>query len=463
MPERVIESDYLIVGAGAVGMTFADVLLEETKATVVLVDRRHRPGGHWNDSYPFVRLHQPARLYGVNSFPLGSGAKDEVGLNRGFYELASGQEVLSHFDLVMQQRFLPSGRVQFLPMSEASDDGTVTSLLSGEQTMVKARKLVDASFSSMQIPATHPPRYEVADGVTCVPPNDLPRIAGTPEGYVVVGAGKTGMDTCLWLLANGAEPASIRWIMPRDYWLLNRECFQPGEEFLARGMRSLADQVEAVAESETVDEVFERLEAAGEILRLNPEVTPRGYHCAIVSQQEMEQLRRIKNVVRMGHVKRIGGDEIEMEGGSVPTTERTVHIDCSAAGIPPGPSRPIFEGRRITPQWVRLCQPTFSAAMVGHVEATYDDDADKNRLCPPISPPSEPVDWLRMLTVELGNRRTWSAEPGLVEWVANSRLDPFTARMRSLTGTETEAIPHVMRYQQYVGAAVKKLPVLLGA
>ena len=55
---REIETDYLVVGAGASGMAFVDALLAETDAGVVLVDRRDRPGGHWLDAYPFVRLHQ---------------------------------------------------------------------------------------------------------------------------------------------------------------------------------------------------------------------------------------------------------------------------------------------------------------------------------------------------------------------------------------------------------------------
>ena len=45
-------------------MAFADTIVANTDAEVVLVDRRHRPGGHWLDAYPFVRLHQP----GANAF-----------------------------------------------------------------------------------------------------------------------------------------------------------------------------------------------------------------------------------------------------------------------------------------------------------------------------------------------------------------------------------------------------------
>jgi len=89
-------------------MAFVDTLLsEDANATVAMVDREHRPGGHWNHAYPFVRLHQPSAWYGVTSRELASGDKDQVGLNAGLYSMASGAEVLAHFEQVMQQRFLP--------------------------------------------------------------------------------------------------------------------------------------------------------------------------------------------------------------------------------------------------------------------------------------------------------------------------------------------------------------------
>ena len=77
-----ITSDYLIVGSGAVGMAFADVLLSETEATITIVDRYPAPGGHWNVAYPFVTLHQPSAFYGVSSKELGKGHVDQVGLNK---------------------------------------------------------------------------------------------------------------------------------------------------------------------------------------------------------------------------------------------------------------------------------------------------------------------------------------------------------------------------------------------
>ncbi len=72
MATRKLEADYLVVGCGAAGMAFTDALIDACDADVVMVDRRHAPGGHWLEAYPFVRLHQPSAYYGVNSLPLGS-------------------------------------------------------------------------------------------------------------------------------------------------------------------------------------------------------------------------------------------------------------------------------------------------------------------------------------------------------------------------------------------------------
>ena len=71
---RSLETDYLVVGAGAMGMAFTDALIDHADVHVTLVDRRHAAGGHWQDAYPFVQLHQASVFYGVASTVLGTGA-----------------------------------------------------------------------------------------------------------------------------------------------------------------------------------------------------------------------------------------------------------------------------------------------------------------------------------------------------------------------------------------------------
>ena len=93
-----IETDYLVVGAGALGMGFVDTLIQNSDADIVVIDRHHRPGGHWLDSYPFVQLHQPSMNYGVDSTPLGRDRVAPEGRDSGFYERATGTEICVYYD-----------------------------------------------------------------------------------------------------------------------------------------------------------------------------------------------------------------------------------------------------------------------------------------------------------------------------------------------------------------------------
>src|SRR3974390_2141309 len=125
----------------------------------------------------------------------GTSSKYVSGLNKGLYNLASGSEVLAYFDQVMQQRFLPSGRVQYFPMCNVTGENRFVSTLTGQgHEVVAKRAVVDAAYCTFEIPSTHPPKYSIALGVRCIPPNELPRAAKSGDNYVIVGAGKTAMD-----------------------------------------------------------------------------------------------------------------------------------------------------------------------------------------------------------------------------------------------------------------------------
>lgn len=142
-----IETDYLVVGAGATGMAFTDTLVAETDARVVLVDRGHAPGGHWTSAYPFVRLHQPSAYYGVNSRALGSDTIDRVGWNEGLYELATVGEVCAYFDQVMHQDLLPSGQVSYFAMAEYLGEGRFHTLAGDDYTVDVRRRIVERYLS----------------------------------------------------------------------------------------------------------------------------------------------------------------------------------------------------------------------------------------------------------------------------------------------------------------------------
>lgn len=458
---NAIEADYLVIGSGSVGMAMCDVLLSETTATLVVVDRHHAPGGHWNDAYPFVRLHQPSAYYGVSSRALGNNAIETTGLNAGMLERASSAELLHYYDSLMQG-FIASGRLRYYPMSDYNGDATFKGMLSEQNTKVNVnKKTIDTTYINTAVPSTHAPKYQVGEGVRCITPNELPRKALSASNYTVVGAGKTGIDACLWLLENGVVPDKIRWIAPRDSWFQNRINVQPGEAFFANAFTSFAIQMESVANAQSIKALFDTLEANQQILRLDPNVEPTMYHGATMALAELASLRTISNVVRLGRVKSIEHKEIILERGTIASLADTVYIDCSASGVDKRPMVPMFSDGLITPQFVKPLQPVFSAALIAHVEASNRTDAEKNKLCEPVRVPDAPIDWLIVLLEGLRNQARWSKDDELKEWMANSRLDPFSGPARSVKHTDVAKAELLKRYAVGVGPAIENAKRLL--
>ena len=368
----------------------------------------------------------------------------------------------------MHQRFLPSGRVRWFPMSEVSlspgTTHTFSSLTSGEKCEVLVRrKVVDATHARTEVPSTRKPKYAIAPGVRCVPLNDLPHIERPHAAYTVVGSGKTGMDACLWLLQNGVPPSRIRWIMPRDAWLMDRGNHQPGADDFERSIGSTIAQFEAVVEATSVADLFARLEASGQLLRIDPNVEPTTYRCAVVSQGELAQLRRITDIVRLGRLMAIEPSKIVLERGTLAADSDTLYIDCSAGAIQMPPSLPVFDGDRINLLMVRTCQPLFSVALIAFVESHYNDPAVMNALCTPVPSPELPIDWLRMLAVTIANGGRWSKEPKLGAWLASCRLNFFTAMLRGVDTRDTTKTDRLKESVVKAGAAAQKAAALLAA
>ncbi|MFE2938591.1 NAD(P)-binding protein [Streptomyces sp. NPDC059255] len=435
MEPTAFEVDYLIVGAGAMGLAFADTLVAETDATVAVVDRYGRPGGHWTVAYPFVRLHQPSAFYGVNSRELGTRSLDTDGGNEGLHELASVSEILTYFKEVMHRTLLPTGRVSYHPMTfydgpepTRPDVHRFHSLVADARYEVTVRRrVVDSTYMNVTVPAMVAPKYEVGPGVRLITPNELPSLSSRPSHYTVVGAGKTGIDAVLWLLEHAVDPADITWIMPRDAWLFDRVHFQPGARFAASNAAAVKARMRAVTRSHTVKELFQHLEECGSLLRLSPDVTPTSFRCATVTRTELEQLRRVDDIVRQGRVVRIGDEAVELEQAVVPAVPGTLYVDCTADGLEQRPAVPVFDGSRITLQSVVPCQQVFSAALTAHVEASYDRDETKNWLCAASSHPHTDLDWLRAHIDTAERQLRWSAEPAVRDWIETSRVSMQSA------------------------------------
>jgi len=425
---RAIETDILVVGAGASALAYVDALVgADPGVEVVLVDRRHAPGGHWLDAYPFVRLHQPSANYGVSSRPLGADRIDGDGPNAGLYERATGAEICDYFRRVLEEDLAPTGRVRFLPMTEhvGTADGThrLVSLVSGEQTEVTVRRrLVDATYVESSIPSRHRPTFGVDDDVAFVPPNDLARLGSAPRGFTVIGGGKTSMDTCAWLLEQGVDPDRIRWIRPTELWLFNRAKTQP-LDLVASYMQLQAAWLEASANATDALDFARRLEDADVFHRIDPSREATRFRGATASAAEVDLLRSIEDVraVRATHV---GARRIATDDGEVPNEPGRVVVDCTAVGLRPAPSRRVFDGDRTTLQYVTLGYLCWSAALLGVIEAAPLTDEDRNRLSPPVPWSGRIDDVLVQAHATIQGMAARMSVPEVAAWDGATRLNP---------------------------------------
>ena len=456
-----ITTDYCVVGAGAVGMAFADTLVRHSPATVTLIDRQPLPGGHWNHAYPFVRLHLPSHFYGSESLGLGNTSQIVGGHNDGLLHMARGSEIKAYYHRLLDDVLQPTGRVEFLGMHVWDGDRTATSLSTGQRwTMPVRTKVVDATYLPSPVPATHARGFRVADGITCVPVNDLPAVTTPAARYCVIGSGKTGMDACLWLLAQGIAPDRIRWIMPRDAWWIDRAPLQWGDDFIPPLLAFMTGQMEALATAPTVDGLFLEFERRGIALRFDPERLPTMYHNATITRSEQEELRRIGDVVRLGRVTAIEHGRLVLQRGEVAAANDCTYVDCSAVGLTAKPQVPVFAGDRITLQYVRLLRPCLSASIIGWLEAHLPSDDAKNALAEPVPGPGVPDDWVRMTAISLRNQGKAAALPDMMAWLAGNRLDPGTRLLGRAAGDPAHAAA-MARLRAAQQAAVAALPRML--
>ncbi|GAC1603716.1 MAG: NAD(P)/FAD-dependent oxidoreductase [Acidimicrobiales bacterium] len=457
---RTMETDYLVIGAGASGMAFVDALVGASDADVVMVDRRHRPGGHWLDAYPFVRLHQPSANYGVASRTLGHDRIDEDGPNAGFYERASAGEICDNFTRVLEEDLVPSGRVRFLGMCDyqGAEGGVhhVASLLTGARTAITVRrKLVDATYIESSVPSRHTPAFGIDPGVRLIPPNGLVDLDQPPGGFTVLGGGKTAMDTCNWLLDEGVDPDRIRWIRPRDSWLFNRAFVQPLDLVASSYMQLQAHWVGAAAEAVSGTDFAHRLEARDVMLRLDPRVEPGVFRGATISERELDALSTIERVVRRQKVVRISNDKVILDGDEISSSADEVYVDCTAAGLPPSPPRAVFDGDRITLQYVTVGFAPWSAATVGVLEASTMPDAVKNQLCPPVPMSGNATDLLNVAYRGMVGLLARGAEPDLAAWNESCRLNPASGALSRLDDPQIAAAFSSLAGN--VGAAMRNL------
>jgi len=452
----MVQADYLVVGAGAAGMAFVDSLINNADVQVALLDRRHSAGGHWLDAYPFVRLHQASEFYGVVSTSLSNGERQADGPEAGMYQRATAPEIVAYYARVLES-MIASGKVTFYSNSEYLGERRWISRLSGQLFAVpESCRVVNAHYLAPDIPAKTSAPFGIADGVHVIPVNDLVRLPDTPGQFVIVGSGKTATDAIVWLIGNGVDPGAICWVRPRDPWMFNRAVVQP-DPVINLGM--VASILESACEATSPEDLFLRMEAAGVMLRVDPRINPSMAKTPTLAQWELDRLRTIENVVRLGHVRHVEPGRLVCVGGEAAIDRDALVVHCAAPGLRYQPTVPVWGLEAITLQSVAT-GPIFGAALAGYVEATREDDAEKNRLCPPQAFPNTPADWPRSIVQGAQGSQALAMETDVKRWAHATSL--YRSRIPAERASDPDVVDAVARVDAVRDIGMAKLAELGG-
>ena len=217
------------------------------------------------------------------------------------------------------------------------------------------------------VPSMRPPSYVVKEGVNIIPINGLVNLKTPYKKYVVVGAGKTGLDALLYLLERKVSPERITWIVPNDCWYLNRDIFKMDDLW-----SEMEKQFKAALEAKDIDDAYLKYEELGIMMRVDKTYWPTRMRGATITIEELEKVRSIKNIVRHGRIKEISSDSILfMNGTSLPADSESLYVDCAAKGCGLGahvPAVDVFSGNRINLQMFLLPQPCGSSGIIAMLE-----------------------------------------------------------------------------------------------
>ena len=145
------------------------------------------------------------------------------------------------------------------------------------------------------VPATKPPEYGISNGVNVVPINELVNIKTPWKTYIVVGAGKTGVDAVLYLIENNVDPKDIVWIVPNDSWYICRDGWEDLNN-LHNQIRSVYDNIIAATD---INDVYIKGESLGHYMRLDKNIWPTKMRAATMSTSEMKKVLRVGKLSAM--------------------------------------------------------------------------------------------------------------------------------------------------------------------
>jgi hypothetical protein len=292
--------DVVIVGAGICGLNALFVASRYlTKGgRVALVEQREQVGGMWNDTYDYVRLHQPYPMFTAGDL------KWQWDKDRSY--LATKPEVLAHmqycFDTIKQRVDVEEYfGWSYLSHDEAGGAVRTTIERDGQQVVLESGRMVKALGFNVE---TNDPLPLTSTRVHSVSPDFCDvrtgEIAESDAPVWVIGGGKTAMDT-VHTLVTSHPGRDVNLVAGSGTWFLRRdEVYHPSHGWRAgTRINKWAERLAMQYDGTNEDEVWER-----EFGRSMTKVTPTASNCifGILSDGEVDRIQRGLNQTVSDHL-----------------------------------------------------------------------------------------------------------------------------------------------------------------
>lgn len=359
-------ADVVIVGAGYAGLS-ALVTANKylgTNEHVLIADIQPCFGGHWQETYRYIRLHQPYSLFTVFDRPWD--------LKTDPWYLATGSEVFEYLKSVGESEMKNHGTKTLFEhryithevlnnhvnvvFESVHDDNT--------RVVVRTKKLIDA------FPLSHPqlePLKLSSSKVISITPNMIPDIIDELKKdktnseqkcrFVIVGSGKTAMDTIKFIDEHTAAPQSL--VAGNGMAFLCRDTLFPKNNltrlFGGHSLQELFMDAVEKWDGKNENELMKDLIASGKLI--SPVDDPKSCYWGILSHVEMANVNRIlRDNIAKGRIVDVtdvdGVPTLVMEDGTnkaIPgldefETDTIYVVNCTTRMLQHKPPRPLLTG-----------------------------------------------------------------------------------------------------------------------
>lgn len=331
--------DLIVIGAGISGLNAlhaATQYLPKT-ARVLLLDKNPKAGGMWNVAYDYVRLHQPHPMFTVGDISWN--------WDKPRHYLAKRDEIQTHLEgslgpiseaVNLDMRF----GVTVDKCKEVKKNGNYVAQVQfysnedSSKSILHAEQVIHAT--GLNYREADPMTLESSQVISIVPSELSQTLINHPNSSViVVGGGKTGMDTVMASINNNPN-RNVTLIKGRGTSFLNRTRNLPtgiarwtSGTMISRLFRDMALKFDGGNEDELLSYFRENYAT-------DPDGDNAVFTFGLLSEEELQRIKSGLSLTLRGYLEDVidtpSGPQIRMRDGSLhPTDPNSIVVNCSGS------------------------------------------------------------------------------------------------------------------------------------